>query len=158
MNYTGHGVSTHWICKCHACGTIKSIDGHNLKYQGAISCGCQKSKGEFKIAQLLNENNIKFIQEFKFNDYKNRRFDFAILNDNNDIIRLIEFDGIQHYYHPRAEHWAATLSLKETQDRDNEKNMIAKKYHIPLVRIPYWKIDKFNLDDLINNNEYIVKE
>ena len=83
MNYTGHGVSTHWICKCHACGTIKSIDGHNLKYQGAISCGCQKSKGEFKIAQLLNENNIKFIQEFKFNDYKNRRFDFAILNDNN---------------------------------------------------------------------------
>ena len=94
MNYQGHGSSTHWICKCKKCGTIKSISTTSLISQKVISCGCIHSKGEFQIAKLLNENGIKFIQEYKLPNHKNRRFDFAILNKNNKIVRLIEFDGI----------------------------------------------------------------
>lgn len=44
--------------------------------------------------ELLKDNNISFISEFKFNDFKNRRYDFAILDDNGNVIRLIEYDGI----------------------------------------------------------------
>lgn len=158
MNYQGHGSKTHWICKCHFCGNIKSIGSYALRKGQVVSCGCQRSKGELKIAKMLNENNIKFVQEFKFEGHKNRRFDFAILDDNNKVIRLIEFDGIQHYYKPRANHWSASSTLEETQQRDKEKNDLAKQYNIPLVRIPYWNIDKFTIKDLINNDKFLVKE
>ncbi|MBE6148113.1 MAG: hypothetical protein E7167_01175 [Firmicutes bacterium] len=93
MNFYGKQIPSHWICLCHKCNEIKSISSTSLN-NGTISCGCQKSKGEFKIMELLKENSISFISEYKFLDYKNRRFDFAILDENNKVIRLIEFDGI----------------------------------------------------------------
>lgn len=73
MNYQGHGSRTHWICKCHFCGNIKSIGSYALRKGQVVSCGCQRSKGELKIAKMLNENNIKFVQEFKFEGHRNRR-------------------------------------------------------------------------------------
>lgn len=57
-----------------------------------IGCGCQKSIGEFNITKILKDNNISFIKEYKFPGSL-LRYDFAILDLNNDIIRLIEFDG-----------------------------------------------------------------
>jgi len=63
------------------------------------SCGCLKtSVGEYYISNILKENNIKYIKEYIFKDLKSDknaylRFDFAILDDNNNPIRLIEFDG-----------------------------------------------------------------
>lgn len=158
MQYQGHRSRTHWICECTACGTIKSISSYSLRKGKVVSCGCKKSKGELKICQLLNLYNIKYIQEYKFDDHKNRRYDFAILNKNNDIVRLIEFDGIQHYCRPRAKHWAATSSLEETQARDLEKNLIAQEKNIPLIRIPYWDLDKLTIKDLLINNNYLVGE
>jgi hypothetical protein len=79
MNYYGKGITTHWLCKCHKCGNIKSIPSSSLR-NGAISCGCAKSRGEYKIMMLLQQYSINYITEFKFEDYKNRRYDFALLN------------------------------------------------------------------------------
>lgn len=155
MNFYGKQIPSHWICLCHKCNEIKSISSTSLN-NGTISCGCQKSKGEFKIMELLKENSISFISEYKFLDYRNRRFDFAILDENNKVIRLIEFDGIQHYYRPRANHWSASSTLEETQKRDKEKNEIAKQYNIPLVRIPYWHLDDITINMLLNDDKYIV--
>ena len=155
MNFYGKQIPSHWICLCHKCNEIKSISSTSLN-NGTISCGCQKSKGEFKIMELLKENSISFISEYKFLDYKNRRFDFAILDENNKVIRLIEFDGIQHYYRPKANHWSASSTLEETQKRDKEKNEIAKQYNIPLVRIPYWHLNDITINMLLNDDKYIV--
>ena len=156
MNYTGKGCQTHWYCLCHKCGQIKSINSGSIR-NGAISCGCAKSKGEYKIMELLRDNNISFISEFSFNDFKNRRYDFALLDENKNIIRLIEYDSIQHYYRPRAEHWSASSSLEETQQRDKEKNNIAKIKGIPLIRIPYWHLEKININNLLDNT-YLIRE
>lgn len=157
INYYGKGVAAHWICKCLKCGTIKSISSNSLLQRNAQSCGCQKSKGELKIANILKQWQINFIPEYKFPDYKNRRYDFALVNKNNEIVRLIEFDGIQHYTIPRANHWAANSSLETTQQRDAEKNQIAKEKGIPLIRIPYWHLDKINIINLLDDT-YLVKE
>ena len=55
------------------------------------------SIGELNIKNILDQNNIKYIKEYKTIINGQRRFfDFAILDNNNKIIRLIEFDGIQH--------------------------------------------------------------
>lgn len=157
LNYCGHGVETHWFCLCNRCNQIKSMPSGSLR-NGAISCGCNKSKGEFKIMDLLKTYNISFISEFKFDDYKNRRYDFAILNKNNKIVRLIEFDGIQHYYRPRAEHWSASSTLEETQKRDSEKNEIAFIKEIDLIRIPYWHLEKLTIQDLLGDKFLVRKD
>jgi hypothetical protein len=59
------------------------------------------SNGELKIYNLLKENNINFKKEFTVQDLKSPikntiplRFDFAILDNNNNLIKLIEFQGI----------------------------------------------------------------
>ena len=65
-----------------------------------FSCGCTiESKGEMKIKNILNENNIQYIQEKRFSDCifkdtnKIARFDFYLPEHNC----IIEYDGIQHF-------------------------------------------------------------
>lgn len=63
---------------------------------------CNESKGEMKIRQILQNNNIFFIKEYKFFDLKDEdylRFDFAIFNNKNKTTLdcLIEYDGEFHY-------------------------------------------------------------
>lgn len=156
MNYQGKGVSSHWFCKCHQCGQIKSISLNSLR-AGAISCGCAKSKGEYKIMKILQHYNINFIPQFSFEQHKNRRYDFALLNKQGKVVRLIEFDGLQHYYRPRAEHWSSSLSLEDTQARDLEKNQIALNNGVELIRIPYWHLEKLTIIDLLNDR-FLIKE
>ena len=158
FNYRGKGVRAHWFCFCHNCQSIVSISADSLVGKKIISCGCVKSKGEYKIATLLNEYNISFKKEFSFEDFKNRRYDFALLNKDGKVVRLVEFDGIQHFYRPRAEHWAATISLQEQQTRDIEKNKIAKEKGIELIRIPYWHLEKLTITDLLDNKFLVVQE
>lgn len=155
MQYQGKGVPTHWFCKCHKCGNIKSISSQSLR-SGAISCGCAKSRGEYKIMMLLQQYSINYITEFKFEDHKNRRYDFALINKQGQVVRLIEFDGLQHYHKPRAEHWASVQTLEEAQLRDKEKNEIAKSKGIGLVRIPYWHLDKLTITDLLSD-KFLIK-
>ena len=50
---------TKWLCKCD-CGNEKSIRQTSL-LSGTITCGCsRRSRGELKIAKLLEEYNIPF--------------------------------------------------------------------------------------------------
>ena len=55
------------------------------------SCGCLFSKGEHKIALLLNELNIHYKKEYIFLDYKNARFDFALL-ENDNVEESFQYD------------------------------------------------------------------
>ena len=156
MNYQGKGVPTHWFCKCNKCGTIKSMPTESLR-KGAISCGCVKSKGEYKIAKLLNLYDVPFQKEFYFSDEEKKRYyDFAIFNHNNQLVRLIEFDGSQHYQKSRN-NFFSTMTLEEQKKRDSEKNKIAKAHNIQLIRIPYWKLDTLTIYQLLDDT-FIVKE
>lgn len=74
----------------------------------------------------------------------NRRYDFAIFNNKNEIIQLIEFDGEQHY----VEAPFFNKTLEEQKQIDEEKNIFAKNKNIKLIRIPYWKRDNLTLEDL----------
>ena len=72
------------------------------------------------------------------------------------IVRLIEFDGIQHYS-DRSGVWNREDSLERRQERDNRKNKWAFENNIPLVRIPYWERDKITLE-MILGSTYEVQE
>jgi hypothetical protein len=65
--------------------------------EGTIkSCGCIKSYGELSIITFLNKNNINFKREYSFPDLRHKnllRFDFAFLNNQNELLCLIEYQG-----------------------------------------------------------------
>lgn len=142
---------TAWLCRCD-CGNQIIVTAHDLKSYHTQSCGCQhQSLGELEISKILDENKISYIPQYRFLDFLNRIYDFAII-ENGKIIRLIEFDGEQHY----QENSIWKNSLKEIQKRDKEKNKYAISNNIPLVRIPYWERGKLTLE-LLFSNKYIVK-
>ena len=150
-----HSGALYWKCICD-CGTIKSIRGSNLTRKDEnriISCGCfHRSLGEIEIYNLLEQNKINFIEQYRFQDFSKKSYDFAIINEQSQIIRLIEFDGEQHYKESFSLSWE---SLEIIQKRDKEKNQYAKDHNIPLVRIPYWERDKITLD-MIMGDQYLV--
>lgn len=146
---------TVWHCKC-ACGNEIDILGNRLLTGNTTSCGCIKSKGNAFIQRILSNYNIPYKSEYQIKTEKGKRFyDFAILNENNDPIRLIEFDGEQHFNENNA--WFKDKeNFNSLKARDQEKNNWAKEHNIPLVRIPYWERDKITLDMLMGD-QYLIK-
>lgn len=140
-----------WKCKCE-CGAEVIVPTAYLRSGHKCSCGCLKqSLGEFYIEEILITNNISYQKEY--NPNINKFFDFAITN-NNQVTRLIEFDGIQHYQEVK---FFNKRSLEQTQQADQEKNEYALSHNIPLVRIPYWERDNITLD-MIMGDQYLVQE
>ena len=91
----------YWICKCD-CGNINIVSTSDFNSKKIQSCGCMNSKGEAQISALLIENNIRYISQFFFEDLKGTQgrkyyFDFGVLDEYNNLIYLIEYDGIQHF-------------------------------------------------------------
>lgn len=135
----------HWICQCD-CGNIKEIAGKSLRQGLTQSCGCiGNSLGENKIKNILLNNNINFVQEYKFEDLKDKsylRFDFAIFDKDNNLIKLIEYDGKQHTQESSI--WHTETVIKHDEMKDN----YCKENNIPLLRIPYTDLEKINLEYL----------
>lgn len=136
-----------WHCKCTNCGGFKDVPATLLKQGRTKSCGCiSSSYGEAKIKQLLQENDVSFIEQYKFDDcvsdknYK-LRFDFAIFKGQK-LHCLIEFQGIQHFQ--PSDKFDDHETLKERQQRDEIKRNYCKTNNITLIEIPY--IDKDNLN------------
>jgi hypothetical protein len=139
-----------WECKCD-CGNICYYNTETLNAGHANSCGCAKSIGEANIEKIFKENKINFKKQFYFKDMTNRKYDFAILNENNEVISLIEFDGEQHY------NSSSKFYTEEGVERDLQKNLYALNHNIPLYRIPYEYRDKMTYD-LLFNNKFLVKQ
>lgn len=140
-----------WQYKCD-CGNCSTASGTDLRQGKVLSCGCIKSIGEQNIINCLNKNNIIYKKEYVFNDLKDKnylRYDFAIFDKNNNLIRLIEFDGNQHYDKNNS------FYSESTKKHDLMKNEYAKKNNIPLVRIPYKERDNINLD-IILGDKYLL--
>ena len=142
-----------WKCQCE-CGNIVSVRGADLRSGNTKSCGCVKSEGEARIIKILTENNVKFKSQFSFSDLvykKPLKYDFAILSEDEEVVRLIEFDGPQHT--DKGSNWYTA----EGELRDSMKNAYAFANNIPLVRIPYK--EKNNLSyDLLFSSAYLMKE
>ena len=148
----GKSGEVYWICQCD-CGNVIEVLGGSLRRKDGnqtVSCGCyHRSMGELKIIELLENAGIEYIDQYSFLDLPKSRYDFAII-ENNSVIRLIEFDGEQHF--KDVPNWGG---LELQKERDNRKDNYALSHNIPLVRIPYWERDNINLE-MIMGNEYLV--
>lgn len=144
-----------WLCQCE-CGNTHLVSTGCLTTGKTKSCGCiSSSVGESYIENILNQNNIQYQREYTEPSLNKKRFDFAIIVDNR-IVRLIEFDGRQHYEYT-GRHWDTKENFIKRKESDQFKNQWALQKNIPLVRIPYWELDNLDLTMLMNN-QYLVKE
>lgn len=119
------------------------------------------SKLEDKVANILNTHNIKYLREYSFPDLvglKNTplRFDFAILKENK-ILLLIEIDGEQHFKFTKHFH-KTVFDFMKAREWDRKKNSYCLVKRIPLIRVPYWDLDKLTFNSLFSNPNYRVKD
>jgi hypothetical protein len=130
---------------------IQYISYDKLK-RGEGCVYCTSSKGERRIIQILNNNNIEYHFQYKFPDCRYKyllRFDFYIPSYN----LCIEYQGEQHY-EPRSFNWDKNdtekieFAFSEQQKRDKMKRNYCCKNKIKLLEIPYWEYD--NIEAIIN--------
>lgn len=117
-------------CKKHGDFT-QQADSH-LKGMGCPKC--KTSKGENLIIDFLNENNISYMYQKKFEGciYKTKLpFDFYFPDKN----LCIEYDGIQHFMIIEA--WGGRDEFELRKKKDKIKNKFCKENNIRLERIKY---------------------
>lgn len=133
------------------------VDSSNLRQGITSSCGCIKSKGEMIINHLLQKYSIHFQPQYSHEQIvldsgRHPFFDFSILDNNNQPIAFIEFQGKQHYEYS-GYGWDNKENYQKTIKRDIQKREWCQKLNIPLYEIPYWEIN--NIDIILVN---IIKE
>ena len=128
-----------WNCKCPLCNKIFEILPANIMDGSTTSCGCKiQSKGERYIQYILENNNIKYIPQYSFDDCKYKyklKFDFALLDDKGEVFYLIEYDGKQHF--EPIEFYGGEKHFEETKIRDSIKNQYCFENKIKLLRLKY---------------------
>ena len=110
--------------------------------------------GNVTITKWLNSHHYKYESEYSFKDFicitKPYQFDFALFNENNDLLGLIEYQGDIHFKW-RADSWNTEESFIERQRRDKEKFDYCQKNNIKLYYITY-------LEDIEERLEEITRE
>lgn len=136
----------YWRCVCD-CGAETIVSGNNLKNGSITSCGCIKSKGEEIIKKSLCRLGLDYKQEFSFCDLKAinyLRFDFAIFSNNN-LVCLIEFQGIQHYQD------LGEFGKQQRETTDQMKRDYCAVHSIPLYEIAYDENVEQRLDEILED-------
>lgn len=76
------------------------------------------------------------------------KFDFGILDKQNNLLYLIEFDGSHHFKY-RNSGWNTFERFKKVKHDDKRKDDYCKKNNILLIRIPYLDIKKITINTLV---------
>ncbi|MBE2919382.1 zinc-ribbon domain-containing protein [Anoxybacillus flavithermus] len=140
----GSSKKVWWMCKkCNH--EWKAAISQRVRGRGCPVCN--ESKGEKRIREYLEKNNIIYKSQYEFKNLRGvnggfLKFDFAIFDDNNNLKMLIEYDGAYHFgklyendgYEIRVIH-------------DKKKDDYCKQNNIPLLRIPYWEFD--NIENIL---------
>ena len=102
------------------------------------------------MTNLLRSNNILYETQ--------KTFETCRFLDTNALARfdcyitekkyLIEFDGPQHFF-AKGTDWNTEEKFQKTQEHDAYKNQWCRENGIPLIRIPYWKLDTLCIEDLM---------
>lgn len=138
-------------CFCNICNKpFYMSGGHILEGRNCPNCTLP-SKGEIIIQEYLERNNMYFVRQYKFLDCKNMKqlpFDFAVLNKDNELKCLIEFDGEQHF--AVVDFFGKETGFAERVYNDAIKNAYCEDNNINLLRIPYWELK--NIENILNTN------
>lgn len=137
------------MMKHNLCGQMWEVRPYHFIGNSSRCPYCFESKGEQKVKKYLENNNIYFTIQEKFDNCRNIKllpFDFYLPNCN----LLIEYDGEQHFKPTNFGGISDKKALKnfnQTKQNDQIKNQYCKDNDIPLLRIPYWDFD--NIEQIL---------
>jgi len=138
------GAKVRLNVKCIHCNFTWNPVYRNFIHNNSGCPNCRKSKGELTIIKYLNEKNINFVEQMRFDECKDNRslpFDFYLPEYNI----CIEFDGSQHFIPKKI--WGGVDNLILIQKHDEIKNKFCIENNIKLMRINY----KQNIVNELNN-------
>lgn len=145
------GAKNNIEVKCLKCGHIwNPVAGSLLSGFGCPNC--RISKGEEKIEEYLNKNNLMFEQQKKFSDLKNKlplSYDFYLPDYN----LLIEYQG--QFHDGTTSMVDKDKYFERQQINDNLKRNYAKNNNYNLLEIWYYDFDK--IDNIIDKFIYNLK-
>ena len=151
QGYKNDKEKMEWRCKC---GNHFYKSWENIHSKKGLSCEkCfNKSKNEEICMILLEEKNISFLREYKFEDCRYQRplpFDFYLPKYNC----CIEIDGEQHYSPTKFKGINENKAIKSFElqkKKDKIKDEYCIKNNIKLLRIPYWDFKKDEYKNKVN--------
>lgn len=113
----------------------------------------RSSRGEIRIHEILENNDIPFKEEYEFAGLKAPsgrplRFDFAVFDDDGNLEFLIEYQGKQHYQ--AVSKFGGAKGLYQQKYNDNLKRKFCALKGIKLIEIPY-------TDEGIVTYDYIMR-
>lgn len=129
-------------CKCGNIFTTSFVNFRKFNIFRCPKCSSKESLGELLIRDFLDQHNIKYEQEKRFNDCKDKKplpFDFYLPEYNI----CIEFDGQYHY-----QDIFGINALEKTRRHDNIKNLYCYNNDIKIIRIPFWEGN--NIADILS--------
>lgn len=138
--------------RCRDCGCEDWITPNKLK-AGQGCKYCKESSGEKRIRYFLQESNIKFESQKRFDDLVGSgnghlSYDYYLPHHN----LLVEFQGVQHEaptkFHTSTD-FESEIAFKKQQEHDEIKRQYAKDNNIELLEIWYYNFD--NIETILQN-------
>lgn len=135
--YKTRSIPLPYRCPNHPNKETKIALSALLAGKGCKYCASERSQSEGcnKIERFLQTKELNYQKEYSFSDCRYKhilKYDFAIFNNQNNLMLLIEFNGKQHY--EEKSQWGNNDIQK---DRDKVKVNYCKKNNINLLIIPY---------------------
>lgn len=137
-------------CECLLCGEILKKTPYELEKGYGCRCLRQKSKGESKIKNWLDKNNIKYEMYKTYSDLLGTRnghlsYDFYVPCVNT----LIEYQGQFHDGTTTIKYgYQSDSELSRQQEHDRIKREYAQNNNINLLEVWYWDYD--NIEDILD--------
>lgn len=151
-SYTNCEIKMKIVCFCGEEFDVKFNSFKNENQIRCRKCTNQMSKGEILIDEYLKNNKFKYETQYYFEDLKAKnnkhylKFDFAVF-DGDNIITLIEFDGMQHS--KPVEFYGGSEAFEVLKNNDKMKNDFCSNKNIHLLRIEYKNLN--NINEILNN-------
>ena len=138
-----------WKVKCD-CGQELCVRQCHLVTGNQTTCGCEKSKGENLVYNLLKESKEEFSREYNFPDLLSEkgnrlRFDFAIF-ENGILKGLIEYQGEQH----DSNFTKGEFGKQQRETTDKQKRIYCAEKKLPLFEIWYFENIKEKLTQILH--------
>lgn len=157
-NQTYNGSKDRLTFYCGDCGeqfisTWNSVYNNNLFL--CDSCRQKTSSLEHKTLNYLNDNNVCFIPQYRFDDCKNKRslpFDFYLPNKNI----CIECNGMQHY--EEIEYFGGKEGFERRVKNDGIKEIYCEEKGLKLIKLPYSSFDGDEYISILDNEIFNIKK
>lgn len=131
------------LMKHTVCGHLFYVRPGHFVNSGSRCTACNQSHGEQQIYSFLSRSGIRFEVQKTFEDCRNKRclpFDFAVYDEKDEIVCLIEYQGRQHY--EPVSLFGGQKVFERQLTNDEIKRVYCKDEGIPLIEIKYSVVGK----------------